>query len=87
MCTDYPTCAGDSIAVGQQEYSMSTFTYGSGTDLTSSAFRIQFNLAKPTASPSTQTKNLYWRLGLDLGQNLGEYDGVNTVLAKNDNIP
>lgn len=87
MCTDYPTCAGDSIAVGQQEYSMSTFTYGSGTNLTASAFRIQFNLAKPTTSPSTQTKNLYWRLGLDLGQNLGEYDGVNTVLAKNDNIP
>ncbi len=87
MCTDYPTCAGDSIAVGQQEYSMSTFTYGSGTDLTSSAFRIQFNLAKPTSSPSSQTKNLYWRLGLDPGQDVGVYDGMNTVLAKNDNIP
>ncbi|HRN71404.1 MAG TPA: hypothetical protein PLS49_09590, partial [Candidatus Woesebacteria bacterium] len=73
MCTDYPTCAGDSIAVGQQEYSMSTFTYGSGTDLTSSAFRIQFNLAKPTSSPSSQTKNLYWRLGLDPGQDVGVY--------------
>jgi hypothetical protein len=87
MCIDHPTCAGSMIPVGQQEYSMTTFSYGSGTDLTSSAFRIQFNLAKPTTSPSNQTKNLYWRLGLDSGQSLGEYSGSNVVLSKNDNLP
>jgi hypothetical protein len=87
MCTDYPTCAGSTIPVGQQEYSMSTFTYGTGTDLTSTAFRIQFDLGKPTTSPSTQTKNLYWRLGLTGGQDLGVYSGSNVVLSKNDNVP
>lgn len=87
MCTDHPTCAGSMIPVGQQEYSMTTFSYGSGTDLTSSAFRIQLNLAKPTTSPSNQTKNLYWRLGLDPGQSLGVYSGSNVVLSKNDNLP
>jgi hypothetical protein len=87
MCTDYPTCAGSMISVGQQEYSMSTFTYGSGSDLTTSAVRIQFNLAKPTTSPSNATKNLYWRLGLNSEQTVGEYSGSNVVLSENDNVP
>lgn len=87
MCTDYPTCAGSMISVGQQEYSMSTFTYGGGSDLTTSAVRIQFNLAKPTTSPSNATKNLYWRLGLNSEQTVGEYSGSNVVLSENDNVP
>lgn len=86
MCVDYPTCASYSINVGQQEYSMAGFSYGSGTDLTSSNVRIQLNLAKSLISPSNSSANLYWRLGVPALQALGEYSGENTVIVVNDNL-
>lgn len=86
MCVDYPTCASYSIAVGQQEYSISGFTYGSGTDLTSSDVRVQLNLAKSTTSPANSTANLYWRLGVPAIQQIGVYSGENTLTVVNDNL-
>lgn len=87
LCTDYPTCSGSLIPVGQQEYSMTTFSYGSGSDLSGTITRIQFNLAKGTESPSNSTKNLYWRLGLGSEQAVGVYEGENQIYSKNDNSP
>lgn len=86
MCVDYPTCASYSIDVGQQEYSMTGFTYGSGTDLTTTDSRLQLNLSKSTSSPANSTTNLYWRLGVPAPQALGEYSGQNVVTAVNDNL-
>jgi hypothetical protein len=81
LCPDYPTCAGETIPVGNQEYKGAAFTYGSGTDLTGSAVTMQLNLTKPTTSPSNSSGTIYWGIAIPTLSTLGMYTGQNTVLA------
>ena len=81
MCTDYPTCAGSTIAIAQQEYSASTFSYGAGTDLTITATNLELNVLKTTITGSPETKILYWAIGIPVAQTPGSYTGSNTVTA------
>jgi len=73
---------GDSIAVGQQEYSATTFTYGAGTDLSASATTLDVTLPQPTndGTPTIQD-TVYWGLGVPAGTPAGTYTGSNTVSA------
>jgi hypothetical protein len=81
MCTDYPTCSGFTLAVGRQEYSAASFTYGTGTVLTSSPANVEINLIKPTAHPSNSTYTMYWAIGIPAGQKNGYYLGENVFTA------
>ena len=73
---------GDSIAVGQQEYSATTFTYSAGTDLSASATTLDITLPQPTndVTPTIQD-TVYWGLGVPGGTPAGTYTGSNTVTA------
>lgn len=86
MCTDYSTCSGGVIQPGQQEYSLNTFTYTAGTDLTASTSptTVETVLAKPTATTSAVTDDVYWGIGIPNGQTTGSYTGQNTFTAVND---
>ncbi len=75
LCPDYPICAGDKILPGNQEYSLSPFTYGAGTDLTGSAVTVNFDLPKPTTSPSNSSDYLYWGIAIPTLSTLGLYNG------------
>ena len=76
------TSGGDSISVGQQEYSATTFTYGAGTDLSVSATTLDITLPQPTndGAPTIQD-TVYWGLGVSNGTPAGTYTGSNTVTA------
>jgi hypothetical protein len=79
MCTDHPTCTGSILEVENQEYSISPFTYGTGTILTTLNQFLDVNISKPTENPSNSTLNLYWGLSIPGGQNNGTYTGQNTI--------
>lgn len=81
MCLDYPTCSSSTIGVGYQEYSSTTFTYGSGTDLTSSYVGLTINLVKNTSSSSSSSTDIYWGIGIPTGISLGSYTGKNYLTA------
>ncbi|MBN1617866.1 DUF2341 domain-containing protein [Candidatus Dojkabacteria bacterium] len=81
LCTNYPTCTGGVVPVGNQEYSLSTFTYSAGTDLSGTAALVQANLAKPTADPSNSYGNLYWGVGLPSVAPVGSYSGIIYITA------
>jgi len=84
MCTDYPGCSGSTMQSEQQEYSLNSFTYGAGTDLTNSAVTVETVLAKPTATTSAVTDDVLWGIGVPNGQTAGSYTGQNTFTAVND---
>lgn len=84
LCSDYPTCSGSAIFVGNQQYSLSTFTYGAGTALTSSAVAVQLNLGKPTLSPSNSNTSSFWGIGLPSIVGAGVHSGSITISAKID---
>jgi len=84
LCTNYPTCSGSTIPVGNQEYSSNTFTYGAGTDLSVSAAALNLSISKPTASPSNTTGSVKWGLALPSVVAVGAYTGANTITATTD---
>lgn len=79
MCPDYPTCASTTINVDNQEYSLSTFSYGAGTELSLTPTLLDINLNKSTVSPSSSTDLIYWRLGVPVVQGTGVYSGLNYI--------
>ncbi len=81
MCTDFPTCSGDVLGVTNQEYSLSTFSYGSGSDLSTTPATIDITIPKPTTSPSNQEDNMYWGIGIPSMQSGGLYEGENIFTA------
>jgi hypothetical protein len=81
MCTDYPTCAAYTLTVGNQEYSLTTFTYGSGTDLSDTATSTNISIAKPTTSPSNQAGFVYWGINIPIATYVGLYSGQNIFTA------
>lgn len=86
MCTDYNTCSGGVMQPSQQEYNLSSFTYGAGTDLaaTTSPATVETVLAKPTATTSAVTDDVFWGIGIPNGQTTGSYTGQNTFSAVSD---
>ncbi len=84
MCTDYPTCSANSFAVTYQEYSTASFSYGSGTSLTSSSVTVDLSIAKPTVSPSNSSSQLYWGIEIPSIQPVGVYSGEVTISATDD---
>ena len=86
MCTDYSTCSGGVLQPGQQEYSLTSFTYGAGTDLvaTTSPATVETVLAKPTSTTTPVTDDILWGIGIPNGQTPGSYTGQNTFTAVSD---
>jgi len=75
MCTDYPTCAGTTIPVGNLEYTDIAFTYGDGIDLSGTPVLNAYNIAKSTAHPSSQSRSAYWGVGIPSAIQNGVYTG------------
>jgi hypothetical protein len=81
MCTNYPTCSGSQIAVGNQEYSLTSFSYGSGTALTSSLANLDTNIPKSSVIPSNSLAYIYWILGVPPETLPAVYTGLNTIVS------
>ncbi len=81
MCTDYPTCSGDKITVGNQEFAASGFTYGNGRDLSVSTYDLDINIVKSTVIPSNSTGTVYWIIGIPALTPFGDYTGINTIIS------
>ncbi len=72
----------DSIAVGQQRYSLSTgFNWEAGTALTTSDIALELDSGKPTQNPSNAADDIYWRIVIPAGQATGTYSGTVTSTA------
>ncbi len=84
MCTDYPTCAGDTIATSSQHYATSSVVYGSGYALSDTPTLLEFTTGKPTTHPSNQAQNIYWGIQIPSGQPTGDYTGENTFTVTQD---
>lgn len=82
MCTDFPGCAGDTLAVTNQKFGLSDVTYASLTNtLALTTATIETILAKPTATTSAVTDDTYWGIAVPGGQPPGSYTGRNTFTA------
>ncbi len=81
MCTDYPTCAGNTIAINYVKYALSTSTaYASGASLSTTPTEVELNVPKDiTGSPTT--KDIWWGIQIPTGTVPGSYTGANTVGA------
>jgi len=55
------------IPVNNQEYSLSSFTYGSGTDLQTTDQDVNADLSKPDSDNPTVTDLIYWQVGVSIG--------------------
>ncbi len=81
------TWSGNIIDTANQEYSLSSFTYGDGNDLKESPSYddVDADLSKPTESPSNSSDIFYWGLGVPSPMpSGGPYQGTNTFEAIND---
>lgn len=68
----------NTIPVGNQRYSTSTFTYPSGTALSSSPANVEVNIPKPTPS-LIPFASVYWGLGTPAIIAAGTYSGTNYI--------
>ena len=85
MCTDYPTCSGDSIAASQQKYGLTDVTYDSlSSSLATSTANLATVLPKPTATSTAVTDETYWGIAIPAAQQPGSYTGQNTFTAVTD---
>jgi len=74
------TSGGNNIAVGQQKYSSSSFTYsGGGTALSTTPTTL--NLTLPQRTSTAVTANVSWGIGVPNGTPSGSYSGTNTFTA------
>jgi len=74
-------CTGaGTIPVANQEYSATTFTYGSGTDLSSTPTTLNLILPKPT-STTPVTDDCFWGIGIPGTGVGGSCTGSNTFTA------
>jgi hypothetical protein len=79
MCTDFPTCAGNTIDVGYQKYALTSSTpYSSATALTTSPIEVETNVPKPITGSQTG-KSIWWGIYIPTGTANGSYDGTITV--------
>jgi hypothetical protein len=79
MCTDFPTCSGNTIDIGNQKYALkSSTTYSDATTLTTTATLANTNILKPTAA-SPPGRSIWWGILVPEGTSNGSYDGTITV--------
>ncbi len=93
MCSDFPTCSGDTIAVGQQKWhhNASTFDWdasaGAGpyamVDTASSTGDSTGCMNRDIAirndhTLTTTNESIYWKLRIPASQGVGSYTGQNT---------
>ncbi|MBU0976229.1 MAG: hypothetical protein ABIE03_05890, partial [Patescibacteria group bacterium] len=81
MCTDYPTCSGEILGVGNQEYALIGFTYGGGTSLSVTPTSVDISVAKPTSAPSNSSGDTYWGIFIPGITLPGVYNGENIFEA------
>jgi len=72
---------GDTIPVGSQEYAAAPFTWGAGTDLTTSGVALNITLPQGTSGTVPVTDDVSWGIGIPGGTPSGSYTGTNTVTA------
>lgn len=74
------TSGANTIAVGQQEHSFTSgFSYGTGTDLTTTSTEYELNCPKTTNTANPATKKTYWLLQVPSDTPAGTYSGTNTI--------
>lgn len=76
LCTDFPSCTGSVIPVGNLEHLDTPFTYNTGVDLTSTPVLNSYNIGKSSVHPSTQLRSIYWGIGIPAGLPGGSYTGL-----------
>ncbi|MBI2035114.1 MAG: hypothetical protein HYT12_00320 [Candidatus Liptonbacteria bacterium] len=84
---DDMTFGGNTISVGNQKYATSTFTYSSCTvctALTTTDTAYELDLAKPTATSTSITDDIFWGLSVSNGSVSGLYTGTSTFTARAD---
>lgn len=89
MCTDYPTCSGNYIETTNQEYSLTTFTHGTGIVLKDrrniGSYPEFLSIGVPkthwTTSLQVGTDDIYWSAHVPAGTPSGTYSGSNTLVA------
>ena len=83
MCANWPTCSGSVIQPTFQQFSTTTFTFGSGQNLTATASpaTVELDLAKPTATTTAVEDELYWGIRVPIGSQPGSYEGQNLFTA------
>jgi hypothetical protein len=78
---------GSSIPVGNQQYSSTTFTYGSCAIcpfLSGTASNLELDLPKPTSTTTPSTDEVYWGLYIPLGTEAVPHTGQNIFYATAD---
>lgn len=73
------TSGGDTLTVGNQEYSAAPFAFGAGTALSTTPASIDITLPQRTAGAVTDTVS--WGIGVPGGTPVGNYAGTNTFSA------
>jgi len=72
---------GGSIPVENQEYGISYFTYGLGTDLSENFSEVEINIRKTLLPISPSIGKLYWGIEIPANLKAGSYTGTNRVVA------
>jgi len=70
----------DYIAANNQEFSLTTFTYGAGTNIASSSQSLADIFAPRPSTSSNVEDNLYWGINVPVIVS-GDYSGLNTFTA------
>ena len=70
----------NTIAIGQQHWSLANFTYPAGASTTASTATTSMNVARPT-NASAFSSPIYWGIGVPGGKPSGVYSGINTFVA------
>lgn len=86
LCSDWPTCATNTIDVWNQKYDTTNQTYSSLTYTLTSTTTPQLELtnAKPTSTTSPEVDIIYWGLNVPGGTPEGSYQSTTTVSAVSD---
>jgi hypothetical protein len=78
------TDGSNTIDVGEQKYATTTFTYSTCDIcqfLTGSATNVGADLAKPTATDTPVTDDVYWGIDIPSGTKATPHAGINTFMA------
>ncbi|KPJ55185.1 hypothetical protein AMJ47_01575 [Parcubacteria bacterium DG_72] len=78
------TCSISSITIGNEEYGISSFTYGTGTDLTDTAVELDLDVPQQTNDATPSTKEVYWGFGMPSTGVGGSCSGTVVFTAVND---
>lgn len=75
------SCTIGEIPIANQEYALTTFSYGVGTDLSVTATDWNLELAAPADDTAPITDTTYWQVGVPNGT-AGTCSGTNTIITR-----